>query len=212
MLNVRLRSAMIVAGLGLGWMLMAPPAATAQCTYAVFPSSVDNVNHAGASGSLSVGWSHPPQPLGVDLQCGSMWVGVSNVPWISLSMSLTNNAILYYTVDANPTTSARTGTITVSGQTVTINQLGCPSPPQVSPTSLRFTSAGGSKNVTVQEAAHCRYAVSDIQTWVGASPTTVAGNGTVTVTVQAHSGIRSRVGGGDDRQPGRRGVPRPAGQ
>ena len=194
MLNGRLRSAVIVAGLGLGWTFMAPQAATAQCTYYLSASTVDNVSDAGASGSLSVAWSQPPLPLDVDLLCGDSWVAGSNVNWISLRTSLTNNAILYYTVDANPTTSARTGTITVSGETVTIEQLtGCPSSPQVSPTSLRFTSAGGSKNVTVQEAAHCRYAVSDNQPWISV-PTTVAGNGRVRVTVPSYDGTRPGFG------------------
>ena len=194
MLNGRLRSAVMVAGVGLGWTLIAPQAATAQCTYYLSASTVDNVSDAGASGSLSVAWSQPQLPLDVDLLCGDSWVAGSNVNWISLRTSLTNNAILYYTVDANPTASARTGTITVSGQTVTIEQLtGCPSSPQVSPTSLSFTSAGGSKDVTVQEAAHCRYAVSDNQPWISV-PTTVSGNGRVRVTVPSYDGTRPGFG------------------
>ena len=198
MLNVRLRMTLMVAGVGLGWTLIAPPAASAQCTFDVGPVTVDDVPAAGASGSVTVGWTHPPLPFGLDPQCGLEWFAVSNVNWISASRDLPLLAYpstLNYTVAANPTTDERTGTLTVAGQTVTITQLAdCPSRPRVSRTSLEFSSAGGWKDVTVQEAAHCRYAVNGIQTWVGASPTTVAGNGTVRVTVQAHSGIRSRVG------------------
>ena len=52
MLNVRLRSVVMVAGLGLGWMLMAPPAATAGpaatrfsdlCFFRVSESLINNV-------------------------------------------------------------------------------------------------------------------------------------------------------------------------
>ena len=194
MLNVRLRSVVMVAGLGLGWTLLAPQAAAAQCTYDVFPSSVEDVDDAGASGSLSVGWSHPPLPFDVDPLCGDSWGAVSSVTWISTRTSDTDNFTLYYTVAANPTTTARTGTITVGGHaTFTIDQLAappptCPSSPDVTPPSLSFSHAGGSQDVTVQEAAHCRYAVRDNQTWIGVRPATVAGNGTVTVTVDPNTG------------------------
>ena len=195
MLNVRLRMTLMVAGLGLGWTLMAPQAATAQCTYDVYPSSVDDVDDGGDSGSLSVTWTHPPLPFDVDPLCGNQWSGVSNNSWISTSTSDTNNFTLYYTVAANPTAMARTGTITVGGHaTFTIDQLaGCPSP-RVSPTSLSFGSAGGSQTVTVQGAATCTYDVTASKAWIGVAPTTVAGNGSVTVTVGRYTG--STVGSG----------------
>ena len=136
MLNVRLRSAVMVAGVGLGWTLIAPQAATAQCTYDVFPSSVDDVAAAGASGSLSVGWTHPPLPFGLDPQCWSMWYAVSNDPWISASRDLPyvdHQHTLDYTVAANPTTDERTGTLTVAGQRIRP----CPTARQ-SPTPVRI--------------------------------------------------------------------------
>ena len=134
MLNVRLRIAVMVAGVGLGWMLIATPAASAQCTFDVGPVTVDDVPAAGASGSVTVGWTHPPLPFGLDPQCWSMWYAVSNDPWISASRDLPyvdHQHTLDYTVAANPTTDERTGTLTVAGQTVTITQLACPSPPRV---------------------------------------------------------------------------------
>ena len=201
MLNGRLRSAVIVAGLGLGWTLMAPHAATAQCTYDVYPSSVDDVDDGGDSGSLSVTWTHPPLPFDVDPLCGNQWSGVSNDSWISTSTSDTNNFTLYYTVAANPTAMARTGTITVGGHaTFTIDQLAgtplkpCPPSPGVSRTSLSFTSAGGMQTVDVQEAEHCRYDVSGNPTWIRVRPANVAGDGSVTVTVGRYTG--STVGSG----------------
>ena len=201
MLNVRLRVVVMVAGLGLGWTFMAPPAATAQCTYDVYPSSVDDVAAAGASGSLSVSWTHPPLPFDVDPLCGNQWSGVSNDSWISTSTSDTNNFTLYYTVAANPTAMARTGTITVGGHaTFTIDQLAgtplepCPPSPRVSRTSLSFTSAGGMQTVDVQEAAHCRYGVRGNPTWIGVPPANVAGDGSVTVTVGRYTGSTVRSG------------------
>ena len=139
-----------------------------------------------------------PDPLfpedGDESVCGDRWSAGSQVPWISVRYSDTDNSTLYYTVTANGTSSARTGMISVATRVVRITQLaGCPSELQVSPTSLSFTSAGGSKDVTVQEVATCTYAVSDNQPWISV-PTTVAGNGTVTVTVGANSGTGSLSG------------------
>ena len=198
MLNVRLRSAVMVAGLGLGWTLIAPPAAAAQCTFDVGP--VDG-RRRPRSRRLRLGDRRvdpPAAPLrSGPLNAGSTWGAVSSVNWISASRDLpllAHPSTLDYTVAANPTTDERTGTLTVAGQTVTITQLACPSPPRVSPTSLEFSSAGGSKDVAVQEAAHCRYAVSDNQPWIRVRPATVAGNGTVTITVDPNTGSSALSG------------------
>ena len=208
MLNVRLRMTLMVAGLGLGWTLMAPPAAAAapaatqfydRCFFSLSESLINNVDAAGASGSVAVSWRYVPNPLfpedGDESVCGDRWSAASQVPWISVSYSNTDNSIFYYTVDPNGASSARTGMIVVATRVVTITQLaGCPSEPQVSSTSLSFTSAGGSQSVTVQEAAHCTYAVSDDQTWIRVRPTNVAGNGTVPVPVDPNTGTSTLSG------------------
>ena len=92
MLNVRLRSAVMVACLGLGWMLMAPQAATAQpgvCFYDVSTTQIGNVNGAGASGSLTVSWYYEPFPQFPDIDplCGNLWAARSNDDWISVRKS-----------------------------------------------------------------------------------------------------------------------------
>ncbi len=105
------------------------PAATGQvfgqCFYSVSPTSISNVSAAGASGSLTVSWHYEPDPLFPDEEdesvCADNWGASSGVAWISVRESNTDTAT--YTVSANTTTAARTGTLTVARETVTISQL-----------------------------------------------------------------------------------------
>ena len=62
------------------------------------------------------------------------------------------------------------------------------------PTSLTFTSDGGSQTVTVQEAASCTYGVSANKEWIELRSTTVAGNGTVIVRVRRYTGTTTGTG------------------
>ncbi|HEX9984305.1 MAG TPA: N,N-dimethylformamidase beta subunit family domain-containing protein, partial [Thermoanaerobaculia bacterium] len=55
----------------------------------------------------------------------SAWSATTNVPWITLTTANgTNNGSVGFNVAANPSSLSRTGTITVSGQAVTITQYG----------------------------------------------------------------------------------------
>ena len=193
MLTVRLRIVLTVAGIGFGWTFMAPAEAAAQtavCTYVIAPSTVSNVNGAGGSGSLRVGWTQTDAPLGIDLRCGDNWAPSSSHTWLSLTTSDTDNSVLNYTVAANNTSAARTATITVGGATATITQLAGPChAPTVSPTEVSFTSDGGMESLTVtQAAATCTYGVSSNKDWIRLSSSTVAGGRSVTVTVGMYDG------------------------
>jgi sugar lactone lactonase YvrE len=52
------------------------------------------------------------------------WSASANANWLHLSASGIGNAFLTFTYDVNLSTASRTGTLTVAGQTVTVNQLG----------------------------------------------------------------------------------------
>ncbi len=87
------------------------------CTYSLSSTS-QNFGSAGGSGSFTVTTS-----------AGCAWSAVSSVPWITTSSSGSGNGTVNFTVASN-TGSARTGTITVGGQTFTVSQgapSGCPS-------------------------------------------------------------------------------------
>src|SRR5204862_3928575 len=97
-----------------------------------------------------------------------------------------------YTVAAN-TGSARSGSLTVGGQTVTVTQgSGCSF--GVSPTSASPAAAGGAASVSVTAGAGCTWTAVSTAAWItvtsGASGT---GNGTVNYTA-AHNTSTDRKG------------------
>ena len=144
-----------------------------------------------------------------------MWTPGSNTSWITIaggSSGTGDGEVTFRTADnTTPGSPQRVGTMTVAGQTVTITQrrgpdtVDCPSSPSVSPTSLSFDSDSGSDTVTVQQDASCSYTVSDNRTWITV-PSSVAGNGTVTVQVTAKFGEQLSVGDGVDRESQRQRV------
>jgi len=105
-----------------------------------------------------------------------------------------------FTVAAN-TGAARSGTLTVGGQTFTVTQAAPPPPPppctfSIAPNGQRFPETGGSGSVAVTASApSCAWTATASDPWLtivsGASGT---GNGTVGFTVAATSGGSGRTG------------------
>jgi hypothetical protein len=93
----------------------------------------------------------------------------SNVPWITgVSASVNGTAGTFtYTVAANTTTVARAGTITVGGQTFTVNQaaaIACVT--GVYPTVQPFTAAGGAGRFTVFSQSGCSWQATSNASWI----------------------------------------------
>jgi hypothetical protein len=65
------------------------------------------------------------------------WTSASNVSWITITSggSMSGQGSADYTVARNPTTSSRTGTLTIAGRTVTITQNAAT--PPAAPTGFR---------------------------------------------------------------------------
>lgn len=83
------------------------------CSYAVAPAS-QSFPAEGGAGSITVTAS--------TVSCG--WTATSPVPWITMtgSGSGTGSGSLSYTVASNPTAAPRSATVTVGGQSVSVNQ------------------------------------------------------------------------------------------
>lgn len=62
--------------------------------------------------------------MAVTAGAGCMWTAVSNAAFLNITggASVTGDGTVSYTVAANTTTSRRSGTMTVAGQTVTVTQ------------------------------------------------------------------------------------------
>ena len=170
--------------------------------YRVSPTSA-RVLARGGSGRFQIrwDWQAPPSNGTCTFACTSNACGevtgavTSSASWLTASKQ---GVWVNYTATANTGTRSRSATVTVIGQTFTVRQAGspppCPPAPSVSPSSLSVGSGRGSSTVRLQEASSCRYSVRDNRTWLGVSPSTVAGNGTVTVTFTANTSSSSRSG------------------
>jgi hypothetical protein len=152
---------------------------SAGCVYTLSPPNT-SVAAGGGSGTFSV-----------FTQVGCTWTAVSNDAWITVTSgaSGSGNGTVGYTVAANSVTSPRTGTITVAGQTFTVNQAaGSPTCSySVSPTFISFTGSGGSSTISVFSATGCNWTASSPVSWVTiTSGSSGSGNGSVVISVSAN--------------------------
>ena len=147
------------------------------CAYAINPSQ-ETVPAAGGGGRVNV--------TSAD---GCSWTASSNAPWITITAGASGagNGAVQYT--AAPTTGpARSGTITVAGQTFTVNQgQGCAF--TLAPQSADVPNAGGPASFEVQTSAGCGWTAQTQTPWITiASGASGTGTGTVQLTVAANSG------------------------
>lgn len=119
------------------------------------------------------------------------WTSTSNASWITITFSSNCcNGSVFYTVAAN-TGVARTGTITIAGQTFTVNQFGACTA-SILPTSAGYGSGGGMGAADVTAPIGCTWTASSNDNWITVDSGS-SGSGTVTYTVAANPGP-NRVG------------------
>src|SRR5262249_48859692 len=93
--------------------------------FAIYTISLDgSCSGTLSSASNTVGAAQSTGSVAVTAAASCAWRAVSNAPWITITQNVVSagNATLTYWVDANTTTVARTGTISIAGQIYTITQ------------------------------------------------------------------------------------------
>jgi len=148
-------------------------------------------------GSVNVGAAASTGTVAVTSTCG--WGSIANVSWITVTSggSGTANGTLGYSVALNTLTTPRTGTITIAGNTFTVNQGAACSytvGPPTSPQSIGVD--GGTGSIGVTTGTGCGWtAVSNNTPWLtvtsGASGT---GNGSVGFSVTPNNLTSIRTG------------------
>lgn len=139
--------------------LIPPP--DPNCTYSLSTSAV-SFSASGGSGSFSINQNESP--------CTNPgWSATSNSDWIAITSGASGTAsnTLSYTVSQNTTTSSRTGSITVTGQsntaTMTITQSALLT---LSPTTLNYgtlkTSESATLSVTVTNISGSSLTISGV--------------------------------------------------
>ncbi|MCX6887802.1 MAG: N-acetylmuramoyl-L-alanine amidase, partial [Verrucomicrobia bacterium] len=142
------------------------------CTYSVNPPST-TLPASGGSGNI-----------GVTTVGGCAWTAAASQTWIHTTSSGIGSGTVAYTVDANSTTSARAGSITVGGQTFTISQTGATCTYALSSSGTSLPASGGSGNIVVNTAGGCAWTAAASQTWIHTT-SSGTGSGTVAYTVDA---------------------------
>lgn len=147
------------------------------CSYALSSPS-ETVASGGGSDSVNV-----------IAGSGCSWTSTSNASWLTITSgaSGTGNGTVGFTAAAH-TGPARSGTLTIAGRTFTVNQGGACSF-AIAPTSASVAAGGGTTSVAVTTASGCAWTAASQAPWItvtaGASG---SGNGSVELTVAAHSG------------------------
>jgi hypothetical protein len=157
---------------------------TAPCAYAISPSSQD----VAAIGAVSF--------VSVTAGAGCDWSAVSHASWIHASSdSGTGNGMALFSVDVNTTASPRSGTMTIAGQTLTVNQAASECTASLAPERATLLRAGGTGRINVTAGPGCSWTAVSQSPWItitrGADG---MGNGTVTYTVAPLRGARNRTG------------------
>ena len=152
----------------------------APCTYSIAPAS-QNVDANANTGTVAV-----------TAGTGCTWTATSGATWLTVTAgaSGTGNGSVGFSVAAN-TGGARSGTLTIAGQTFTVNQAAFVAPCSfsISPPSQTVPAAGGTGTVTVTTTAGCAWTAVSNAPWLsitsGASGT---GSGPVAFSAAANVG------------------------
>ncbi len=155
------------------------------CAYTAAPTT-QNFNATGGNGTLNV-----------TATTGCGWTAVSNNPFITVTSSNTGtgNGTVTFNVATN-IAAARTGTLTVAGQTINITQgagTGCSY--AITPAGKDFLAYGGRSAIQVNAPAGCGWtaaaSASFIDVFLGDSG---QGNGTVNFAVAPNTSPLARSG------------------
>ncbi|MBI2906511.1 MAG: BACON domain-containing protein [Chloroflexi bacterium] len=125
------------------------------------------------------------------------WMVESNADWVVISSGGrgTGSGTVGFTVAANNTFSPRTATLTVAGQTFTVQQEAPPCSYAISPTGQSFPASGGTGSASVTAGSGCSWtAVSNVDWVVITSGAGGVGDGTVGFTVAANNATSPRTG------------------
>jgi hypothetical protein len=159
--------------------------APATCAYSINPTS-QSMAASGGTGSTAV-----------TAQTGCAWTATSNASWLTITSggSGNGNGTVSFSGTSNPTTQARSGTLTVAGRTFTVNQSAGSCSYTISPTSQSVAVGGGTGSTTVTTTSACTWtAVSNASFITVTSGASGTGNGATGFSIQANPTTSSRTG------------------
>ena len=177
------------------------------------------VNQAAAGGGTTPGCNYYVSPLSqnqpasvtsgnitglilVNTNTGCAWTAVSNNSWIAIVGGASGNGTgaVSYQVSPNTTSAARTGTMTIAAQTVTVIQAaGTACAYSISPSSNSVQALGATSSILLTaNPSSCPWTVvvaTSASSWLHVtSPTSGTGPLSINYTVDANTTTQSRTG------------------
>jgi predicted extracellular nuclease len=157
--------------------------AAAPCSFSLSSTS-QSFSGSGNDGSVDV-----------ITHSGCSWTALSNDSWILITSenSGSGNGTVTFTIRENLSMVARTGTITIAGQTFTIMQAGAGGncTYSISPGNASFGMSGGTGSVSVSAMSGCGWTATSDVGWISiTSGSSGVGDGTVNYAVASNSGGR----------------------
>jgi hypothetical protein len=158
------------------------------CSYTLSPSTL-SFEASGGSGSVTV-----------TTAANCTWTAASDRGWMSITggASSTGTGVASVNVTANGGTDARTGTLTIAGQAVSVSQkgstVGCTY--DIAPSSAAFTKDSGTGSFAVTAPGACAWTAVASASWITVSSPTgsMSGDGTVSYAVARNTELGSRTG------------------
>jgi hypothetical protein len=113
-------------------------------TFAITQSGVASCSYTLSATSVNVGSSGGPGSVDVTTGASCNWTATSNNGFLTVTAGTphTGSGTLSYNVSANGSTSSRSGTLTVAGQTYTVNQAGTSASGPCTPTTTKMCLNG----------------------------------------------------------------------
>jgi len=165
------------------WILDAS-AAEAQCVYSVSPTSFSVSSTAGNRTVTIISGT----------QCS--WGAVSTASWITVATGASGVGIgsAMFVIEANPTSTARTGTVSVAGQTISITQEAASCSYSITPTSFSIGATSTIRTLSVVAGTQCSWTATSAVPWItitdGGSG---SGIGSVSFSIEANTGSGTRT-------------------
>jgi hypothetical protein len=158
----------------------APPPLPPACAYAIAPTTQSAPATAGTG------------TVNVTTTAACAWTAVSNAAWLTVTSGAagTGNGTVGFSIAAN-TGAARAGTLTIGGQTFTVNQEAfvAPCTYAIAPTSQNVEAAASTTSVAVTTTAACAWTATSGAPWITVSSgASGAGNGSVGLSIAANTG------------------------
>ncbi len=134
--------------------------------------------------------------INVTTDPGCRWEVINTNAWIGVTASSSEgNGFVRYTLPANNSSLARTGLVTIAGQTFTLVQLGGPCAYSIAPPYRTHSNGGATGTIAVASPAGCAWNVSNTNAWITiTSSLSNSGNGQVTYSVSTNPSFFGRSG------------------